>query len=103
MAVLVKEDWTIISEDDVDHEKGCLKSGKDYLKGDTGWLLASYHDSCWRSAIHDILFSYWYEKKELLPAERLNFPDFIHGRGKKECHWDKEKIVQSPFPKMPEK
>jgi hypothetical protein len=112
VAVLVKEDWTIISEDDIDRENDCLMPGKDYLQGDTGWLIATYHDSGWRSTLHEILFayrdrlaiikdSYWYKKTELLPAERLNFSDFIsHGIDKKECRWDREKIVQSPFPKL---
>jgi len=35
--VLLKEDWDI-----------CTKGKKQYAKGDTGWIAASYHDSCWR-------------------------------------------------------
>ena len=112
VAVLVKEDWTVISEDDIDHKNDCLKSGKDYLKGGTGWLIATYHDSVWRSTLHDILFayrdrlsvikdSYWYKKTELSDSECSVISGFLsHGTDKKECRWDRDKIVQSPFPKM---
>ena len=116
VAVLVKEDWTIISEDDVDRENDCLLPGKDYLKGDTGWLIATYHDSGWRSTLHDILFayrdrlsvikdSYWYNKTELSEKGSSDFTGFLsENMDKIECRWDREKIVPSPFPKMsPEK
>lgn len=48
VGVLVRERWTIIPVDELEGEDG-LKPGCDYREGDSGWLFASYHDSCWTS------------------------------------------------------
>jgi hypothetical protein len=38
VAVLIKEDWTVINSNDIDHENDCLKKGKKYTEGNTGWI-----------------------------------------------------------------
>jgi hypothetical protein len=112
VAVLVKEDWTIILENDIDYDKDRLKRGKKYIEGDTGWLIASYHDSCWRSAVQDVIRayesrlsvikdSYWYIKRDLGIAERLVTEELIRDHNN-EKHWNVNKIAQSPFPKRTE-
>lgn len=47
VGVLVRERWTIIPVDEV--EEDSLKPGCEYREGQTPWMLASYHDSCWTS------------------------------------------------------
>jgi hypothetical protein len=111
VAVLVKEDWTVIHESyqDPKAEDGLLP-GKDYVEGNTGWMLASYHDSCWRTdGIHSILNAYehrlsgidsdfsnnWYVKKTLTEDERKEIEDLIHLRNNQDWskHWEVKKIV----------
>ena len=98
VAVLVKEDWTLIHE-----------SYMEYHEGNTGWMLASYHDSCWRDAVQDILrtyedrlsvvhtFHHWYVKKVLTEAERKEIHDLLRVYPEDRTrHWDRTKVV-GPF------
>lgn len=111
IAVLVKEDWTVIHESykREDADDG-LKPDKDYVEGNTGWLLASYHDSCWRSdGVESVVyaferlvrlggiesFDYWYKKTALTKEERDEIQEIIRMRDNRDWsrHWTKEKIV----------
>lgn len=58
VAVAVRELWTVIPLDELEYEDGepyIKESSIGYRKGDTGWKLASYHYSCWREGIQEIL------------------------------------------------
>jgi len=111
IAVLVKEEWVVIHESyqDPKADDGLLP-GKDYVEGDTGWMLASYHDSCWKSdGVEQILnvydqtgrlsgiegFDYWYEKTPLTLVERKEIEDLLQARNNHDWsrHWTAEKIV----------
>jgi hypothetical protein len=108
VAVLVREAWNVINEGDIDYDKDCLKPGKDYLKGSTGWMLASYHDSCWLTdGVHQILhaygnrissiysFDHWYKKVSLTEEDRKAIQTLISERdhGNFINHWDSEKVL----------
>ena len=87
VGVLVRERWTIIPVDEIADEDS-LKEGCKYRESDTGWLLASYHDSCWTSdGVQSTIFknrhrinclstrfNEWYKKIEMTPEllERFN-------------------------------
>jgi hypothetical protein len=110
VAVLVKEDWTVIHESYLENSEEGLKPGKKYINGDTGWQLVSFHDSCWRDGVREILRSYedrllviksfkhWYEKTTLTVEECQEIDDIIRERdsGKFDRHWTPKKIAQSP-------
>lgn len=79
VGVYIKEDWTVIPVDEIEDEDS-LKPGCDYRKGETGWKVISYHDSCWRTdGVDRILhlhrdrisgidsLSYWYKVSEITP------------------------------------
>ena len=108
VAVLVREDWDVINENDIDHAKDCLKPGKNYIKGITGWLLASYHDSCWLTdGVHQILrayedrissidtFDHWYKKVNLTEEDRNTIQALISERDHSNFtnHWDSKKVL----------
>ena len=94
VGVLVRERWVVIPNEEVSDDGDGLKPRCDYRKGDSGWLLASYHDSCWtsdgvqstiyknRERINTLStnFKNWYEKIEMVPDliktfERLTSSD----------------------------
>lgn len=60
VAVLVRERWNVIPNvelETVDDEEYIKTSSKGYREGSTGWKLASYHDSCWRSdGVHNVIY-----------------------------------------------
>jgi hypothetical protein len=108
VAVTVKEDWTVINSNDVDDLNDCLMPGKKYTEGDTGWMLASYHDSCWATdGIERILhayenriasidsFDHWYKKVNLTEAQRREIQTLVKERdhGEFKHHWGIEKIA----------
>jgi hypothetical protein len=110
VAVMIKEDWTIIHESYMDpNADDGLRPGKDYLEGNTGWMLASYHDSCWRTdGVESILYTYeprlggidtlndgWYKKTALTEVERQEIQDTIRERDHQnwDRHWTRDKIV----------
>jgi hypothetical protein len=108
VAVLVKEDWSLIHESYLnDSGDGSLKKGKAYHEGDTGWMLAGYHDSCWREDVRTILNTYqdrlsiiktlanWYKKTTLIEAERKEIYDIIRERDSNDFtrHWNPKKVV----------
>lgn len=112
VAVMIKEDWTLIHESYMNGFDGFdgLKKGRKYHEGNTGWMLACYHDSCWRDSVREILrayedrmsvvrmSSYWYTKKALTETERKEIHDIIRERdsGNFIRHWDVKKVV-GPF------
>ena len=49
VGVFVRETYTVIPLEGIDHENDCLKEGYDYSEGQTEWQCLSCHDSCWRS------------------------------------------------------
>lgn len=94
VAVLVKEDWNVIANEDLvwsDREQYAVirKGSKGYVKGETEWELVSYHDSCWRSdGVDNILWKNrerithidtlgstegWYNKVEMTAEEIRKF------------------------------
>jgi len=108
VAVLVREDWNVINENDIDYNKGCIKPSKDYIEGSTGWMLASYHDSCWLTdGVHQILcaygnrissidfFDHWYKKVNLTEEDRKLVHDLISERdhGNFTRHWNSKKVL----------
>ena len=108
VAVLVREDWDVINKNDIDDETDCIKPGKDYLKGSTGLMLASYHDSCWLTdGVHQILrayedrissidsFDHWYKKVSLTEENRRAIQTLISERdhGNFINHWDSKKVL----------
>jgi len=120
VAVLVQEDWIIIPEEDLDNEKDCVKPGKDYTVGNTGWMLASYHESCWRTdGIENIIHAYenhisgldslgfpsWYLKVNLNEDERKEIDALIRSRdvGDFSRHWDRKKVQGPLFEKVEQK
>ena len=98
VAILVKEYWNVLpheyAEYDEEREDTFIKEGKDYITGDSGWYLVSYHDSCWRDAIDDVLRayrdriilidtlfeSYWYVKTELSEGDQKEIQEIIRMR-----------------------
>lgn len=80
VCVLVNEKWDVINLSDLSYDRNgesyIKKNTKGYIKGETGWQLASYHDSCWRTdGIEKVIyknkerisgigsiFEGWYEK-----------------------------------------
>jgi len=110
VAVLVKEDWTIIHESDINENGEGLKPGKDYNEGDTGWLVACYHDSCWRSEIATIIRAYeyrmsvikdsfWYKKIRMTDDDCELVSKIIgkYDHDDRTILWTSERIVLSPF------
>jgi hypothetical protein len=72
VAVIVKERWDIIPKCDLEYEDDeCFikENSNGYRKGDTGWKLVSYHDSCWRSdGVHRIL---WINREKIINIDQL--------------------------------
>jgi len=93
VGVLVRERWTIIPVNEIEDEDS-LKPGCDYREGDSGWLFASYHDSCWtsdgvertiqknRDRINCLsaCIGTWYEKIEMTPELLERFELLTSGR-----------------------
>lgn len=92
VGVFVREDWTVIPVGEVEDEDN-LKPWCDYRKGDTGWRMISYHDSCWRDGLHRLLrlnkdrisglssFPYWYENMEITPEIMEDLDKCMHRDG----------------------
>lgn len=94
VAVMVKERWNVIPNNELDDDGDGLKPGCDYRKGETPWKLASYHDSCWRSdGVDNVIFSNskkinhlsgnimeWYNKIEMTPELMKSFEDLVDSR-----------------------
>jgi hypothetical protein len=59
ISVFAKLDWNVIALDDLtDEEDPDVKPGRDYVKGETPWVLQCHHDSCWRDSINSLLWEY---------------------------------------------
>lgn len=75
---------TVPTEGLSDEDGEGLKSGFEYTKSETEWVIHCDHDSCWREALGDLLNKYageillfagpgeWYE---IVEAGPLNLPD----------------------------
>lgn len=91
VAVMVKERWTVIPNNEIDDSGDGLKPGCDYREGETPWKLASYHDSCWRSdGIDNVIWTnrekintlsgdigHWYKKIEMTPELIDTFENLV--------------------------
>ena len=59
IGVYGKLDWNVIAREDLtDDDPPCVVEGRDYVKGETPWVLVVYHDSCWRGGVHGLLWQY---------------------------------------------
>jgi hypothetical protein len=89
VGVIAKESWSVIKNEEIEGEFG-LKPGCDYRIGDTGWMYACYHDTCWRTdGVEKIVYSNsrriafitsnvypnWYEKIEMTPELLVKFEE----------------------------
>lgn len=119
-SVYGKIDWNVIRNEWSDGEY--LEEGKEYVTGDTGWLLLARHDSCWREGVErtlwefrdrishiDSLFSNegWYQKvaisedtAEALEQIRRDTPGYGNARGSrktlKELEFQFEPLASAP-------
>jgi len=77
ISVYGKLDWNVIAHEDV-LDDGTTKA--EYTQGDTGWVLLCHHDSCWRGAVHDIVWEYRDRINYLNTLFRIGFahPDSPH-------------------------
>jgi hypothetical protein len=55
VSVYARERWDVIALEDLEEDE-CLKPGKDYVKGDSGWELIGSHDSEWREMVENFLY-----------------------------------------------
>jgi hypothetical protein len=85
VGVLARHRWTVIPIDELEGDDG-LKKGCEYRIGDSGWRLASYHDTCWTSDVGSILrlnerninaidtnYPNWYSRVEMTPELLITF------------------------------
>jgi len=107
VGVLVRERWVVIPNDEVSDDGDGLKPGCDYRKGDSGWLLASYHDSCWTSdGVQSTIyknreriktlstnFKNWYEKIEMTPDLIETFEILTSSNRTRENYYEVSKNV----------
>ena len=75
--VLLNEDWNVLPKEDLEWdenaEESFIKKGsKGYTEGNTGWVYGSYHDSCWRDAVDEILRVY---------SDTINSLDWLFCKG----------------------
>jgi hypothetical protein len=91
IAVYGKLDWNVIP---VEYDG----KTKEYTEGNTDWVLLGYHDSCWRSAVTDLLWKYreriatidslfngptgWYKTINLTEEERKRLHEIRTDRDK---------------------
>lgn len=54
ISVYARTDWNVIRNEWSDGER--LKKGREYIKGQTPWILYGHHDSGWRDAVYDLLW-----------------------------------------------
>jgi len=106
VGVLVRERWTIIPIDELDGEDS-LKPGCDYREGDSGWLFASYHDSCWTSdGVQRTIYKNrdrinclstglgeWYKKIEMTPELLETFHNITTNLRTQDYHYEVGKNV----------
>lgn len=106
VGVLVRERWTIIPIDELDGEDS-LKPGCDYREGDSGWFLASYHDSCWTSdGVQNTIYKNrnrinclstglgeWYKKIEMTPGLLETFHNITTNLRTKDYYYEVGKNV----------
>ena len=92
--VLVKESWDVVSIKDIDPEdEEVLKPGCSYITGDTGWMLAAYHSSCWKTdGVQQVIyknherinylrsFTNWYDKIVMTPDLLQTFNSLTRNR-----------------------
>ena len=89
IGVFAKIDWNVIRNEWSDGDT--LVKGRDYIKGETPWILLAYHDSCWRSdGVQSLLWDLrsrinsidylfvsegWYTIKELTDLDKAVLAD----------------------------
>lgn len=66
VGVFVKESWNVTANKNIlvdaeDEYSTIIREGKDYIKGETRWLLSIYDDTYWRDGIYQVL-SYNYKR-----------------------------------------
>lgn len=93
--VFTSESWNIYHLEDVESHTDdgpVFKSGKGYEVGKNGLTLHSFHDSCWRDAVHRVISEYsdriagingigpWYESFEVTEAMEKDFSEIERSR-----------------------
>lgn len=67
ISVYARTDWNVI-RNEWSADDDTLESGRDYVKGQTPWLLYGCHESCWRDAVHDLL---WKNRQRITSIDTL--------------------------------
>jgi len=95
VAVMVKERWSVIASSDLvydDNGDASIRKGsRGYVEGSTEWLVAGYHDSCWRDSLNTVLrnneerivtldtdFKTWYKKVKMKKSFLDTIGDLTH-------------------------
>lgn len=117
VAVMVRERWNVVRASDLvphpDFEGDtCIREGSEgYVEGDTGWKLASYHDSCWRSdGVDNVIFGNrhritgidslfkWYEEINPSPEQKQEFEKLLSRSGDyQDYHYDSRNPERDVF------
>lgn len=66
ISVYARTDWNVIRNEWSNGDT--LDKGRDYIKGQTPWILYGHHDSCWRDSVYDLL---WKNRERITSIDRL--------------------------------